>query len=178
MKKGLDYIFNDYTKIIIMGTFPSEKSRNKCYYNNPQNQFWKIIAHIFNNEEVINGSTEERYNCLLNNGIGLWDVVRNCDIKGSCDKDIGKPEYNDFSIIKQKCPNIKCIVFNSKNAKRLFDKYLKQEKNEDLKNWLLGLTNNGNNFLSSTSSANTRKKPEEKLAEWKKFIIFHIAKEK
>lgn len=177
MQKGLDYIFNDCTRIIIMGTFPSEKSRNKCYYNNPQNQFWKIIAHIFNNEDVINGSTEKRYSCLLNNGIGLWDVVHNCNIKGSCDKDIGMPEYNDFSIIKQKCSNIKCIVFNGKNAKEMFDDYLEQEKNEDLKNWLLELTNNGNNFLPSTSSANTRKKLEEKLVEWKNFIIFHLAKE-
>ena len=154
MEKGLDYVFDKETKLIILGTFPSKKSRNKCYYNNPQNQFWKIIADIFNAEEVISGNSTERYACLLKNGVGLWDVIKTCHIQGSSDSSITKQEYNDFSIIKQNCPKIKYIVFNSHNAKKLFDKYIKQEKNEDLKNWLLKLTNNGNNmeelyFISS-----------------------------
>ncbi len=175
MEKGLDYVFDKETKLIILGTFPSKKSRNKCYYNNPQNQFWKIIADIFNAEEVINGNSAERYACLLKNGIGLWDVIKTCHIQGSSDNTITKQEYNDFSIIKQNCPKIKYIVFNSHNAKKLFDKYIKQEKNEDLKNWLLTRTNNGNNVLPSTSSANARKSPKEKLDEWKSFILSHLA---
>lgn len=47
MEKGLDYVFNERTRMIIMGTFPSIKSRDVCYYNNPKNQFWRIIADIF-----------------------------------------------------------------------------------------------------------------------------------
>ena len=69
--------------------------------------------------------------------------------------------------MQQKCPELKCIVFNSQNAKKLFDGYLKQEKNEAVKAWLSELTNNGKNVLPSTSPANARKKPEEKLKEWK-----------
>ena len=94
MEKGLEYIFNKDTKLIILGTFPSEKSRNECYYNNPQNQFWKIMAEIFHQPEVVDINIEKhklynlRYACLLNNGVGLWDVVEKCDIKGSSDKDI------------------------------------------------------------------------------------------
>ena len=180
MKKGLEYIFNKDTKLIILGTFPSEKSRNECYYNNPQNQFWKIMAEIFHQPEVVDINIEKhklynlRYACLLSNGVGLWDVVEKCDIKGSSDKDINKPKYNNFSILKQKCPNLRCIVFNSKNAKKLFDKYLKQEINDNLKSWLLDLTNQGNNILPSTSSANARMSPKDKLKEWKNFIAKHI----
>ncbi len=180
MEKGLNYIFNETTKIVILGTFPSEKSRNECYYNNPQNQFWKIMAEIFHESDIASKDIEKsilynlRYACLLNNGVGLWDVVEKCNIKGSSDKDINKPKYNNFSILKQKCPNLRCIVFNSKNAKKLFDKYLKQETNDNLKSWLLDLTNQGNNILPSTSSANARKTLAEKLQEWKNFITKHI----
>ena len=52
----------------------------------------------------------------------------------------------------------------------LFDRYLKQEKDEKLKEWLQNLTNNGNNVLSSTSPANARKSFEQKCKEWKEFI--------
>ena len=52
MEKGLDYVFNERTRMIIMGTFPSIKSRDVCYYNNPKNQFWRIIADIFHNMSV------------------------------------------------------------------------------------------------------------------------------
>ena len=179
MEKGLDYIFNQHTKLIILGTFPSEKSRNTCYYNNPQNQFWKIIANIFNNEIVINSDKTTRYNCLLNNGIGLWDVIGTCKFeqKSSLDSKIIKDSiiYNDFKLLQKMCPNLRCIVFNSKNAKKLFDRYLKQEKDEKLKEWLQNLTNNGNNVLSSTSPANARKSFEQKLKEWKEFITNMIS---
>ena len=41
MEKGLDYIFNERTKMIILGTFPSIQSRDICYYNNPM--FFKMM---------------------------------------------------------------------------------------------------------------------------------------
>ncbi len=178
MEKGLDYVFNERTRMIIMGTFPSIKSRDVCYYNNPKNQFWRIIADIFHNNAVIGGDRDERYVCLLDNGIGLWDVIRSCrfEVRSSLDSKIKKGSiiYNDFWSLQQKCPELKCIVFNSQNAKKLFDGYLKQEKNEAVKAWLSELTNNGKNVLPSTSPANARKKPEEKLKEWKAFILGNI----
>ncbi len=185
-EKGLNYIFDCRTKLVILGTFPSEKSRNECYYNNPQNQFWKIMADVCHNDKIaisadkIDNDTEKqklynlRYECLQKNSIGLWDVVAKCYIKGSSDKDINKPLYNDFAILKLHCPQLKCIVFNSKNAKKLFDKYLKQENNNELKGWLLKLTNNGDNILPSTSSANARIKPKEKFKIWKNFLLKYI----
>lgn len=39
---------------------------------------------------------------------------------------------------------------------------------------VIGITNNGKNVLPSTSPANARKKPEEKLKEWKAFILGNI----
>ena len=45
----LDHIFNpvfdEYCEILILGSFPSVKSReNQFYYGHPQNRFWKVLA--------------------------------------------------------------------------------------------------------------------------------------
>ena len=42
-------IFNENSKILILGSFPSPKSRlNGFYYGHPQNIFWDTIAKILN----------------------------------------------------------------------------------------------------------------------------------
>ena len=178
MEKGLDYIFDTNTKIIIMGTFPSIKSRDFCYYNNPQNQFWSIIAKICNDEKIIYGTREERYNCLYKNNIGLWDVIESCEFteKSSLDSKIIKDSiiYNDFSLLQKKCPNLKCIVFNSKKAQKFFERYLKQvDKYPILKdaaytNWLNKIISK--TILPSPSSANARMSFKEKLEIWQNFL--------
>ncbi|MBP5706106.1 MAG: DNA-deoxyinosine glycosylase, partial [Spirochaetales bacterium] len=44
-------LFNDESKILILGSFPSVKSReNQFYYGNPQNRFWKLISAIFGSD--------------------------------------------------------------------------------------------------------------------------------
>ena len=41
-------VFNRESKILILGSFPSVKSReNNFYYGHPQNRFWKVLAQIF-----------------------------------------------------------------------------------------------------------------------------------
>lgn len=175
MENGLNHIFNNDTRVIIMGTFPSIQSRDTCYYNNPQNQFWKIMSEICHTSNIISGNANTRYDCLLKNGIGLWDVIQKCDFedKSSSDSKIIKESivYNDFSILRTQCPNLKCIVFNSKNALRLYKNSLKNYPNNQIKNWLNIMTNNGQNVLPSTSPANARKKTSEKLQEWKNFLL-------
>ena len=38
-------VFDENSKILILGTFPSVKSReNHFYYGHPQNRFWKVMA--------------------------------------------------------------------------------------------------------------------------------------
>lgn len=161
---GLTHIFDKNTKLIILGTFPSVKSRNACYYNHPHNVFWRIIADTLNNGEEL-PSAKERYFCLLSHNIGLWDVIKSCEISGSADSSIIQPEFNDFNILKQNCPHLKLIVFNSRNAQNFFNRYLKKLPAEDpLKTWLkarISLT-----ALPSTSPANARLSFPEKERIW------------
>ena len=42
-------VYNNESKILILGSFPSVKSREiNFYYGHPQNRFWKILENIFN----------------------------------------------------------------------------------------------------------------------------------
>lgn len=193
-EKCLEPVFDKNTKVIIMGTFPSVKSRGECYYNNLQNKFWPIIAEICKDKRVIEGDYKVRYDCLRKCGIGLWDVISDCEFRKKSSKDdkIIKEsiKYNDFSVLKEKCPKLECIVFSSKNAAKLYKRYLKQPLDkypllaeESYKIWLNKMTNDGENILPSTSPANVHRTPEQKsrgkewrTPEWQTFLCRYIGK--
>ena len=43
--------FDEKSKILILGSFPSVKSREEnFYYANKQNRFWKVLAQVFEDE--------------------------------------------------------------------------------------------------------------------------------
>ena len=45
IKHEFEPVFDKNSKILILGTLPSVKSReNNFYYGHPQNRFWKLIA--------------------------------------------------------------------------------------------------------------------------------------
>ena len=44
-----DPVFDKNAKILILGTFPSIKSREQhFYYGHPQHRFWKLLALLLN----------------------------------------------------------------------------------------------------------------------------------
>ena len=182
MEHGLDCVFDKKTKLVIMGTFPSIQSRGACYYNHPQNLFWKIIATACQNDAVIAGAKDVRYRCLLDHGIGLWDVIKSCafEERSSLDQKIIKNSiiYNDFSVLRVQCPNLRCIVFSSKNAAHFFRDYLKQSEKYPALNdpayraWLNRLVRP--TPLPSTSPANARMKSAEKQHIWQAFLSAYI----
>lgn len=116
-------IYNSDSKILILGSFPSVKSRiNEFFYGNPQNRFWKIISKVTNN--LLPTNISEKKALLLTNHIALWDVVKTCDIKGSKDTSIRNIIPNDLSIILNQS-SIKTIFANGNMAYNLYDKYSK-----------------------------------------------------
>lgn len=43
---GFDPVFDEHSRVLVLGSFPSVLSRaNAFYYGNPQNRFWRVIAH-------------------------------------------------------------------------------------------------------------------------------------
>ncbi|MCD8287164.1 MAG: DNA-deoxyinosine glycosylase [Clostridia bacterium] len=85
--KGFEPVYNKDSKLLILGSFPSVKSRKiDFYYGNPQNRFWKTVCGYFG--EPVPDSTEGKKEFLLRRRIALWDIVTECEIEGSKDDSI------------------------------------------------------------------------------------------
>jgi hypoxanthine-DNA glycosylase len=89
------------------------------YYAHPRNHFWKIIYTLFNNMPV-SGVFDEKISLLQANRIGLWDVLENCERKGSLNIHIKNQTENDFESLFREFPGITKIVFNGKESYRYF----------------------------------------------------------
>lgn len=144
---------DDETEILILGTMPGAMSLLKQeYYAHKQNQFWKIMFTVFSNA-IIPDDFAARVAFIQQNKIGLWDVLANCERKGSLDIHIKNHTENEIPQLLQHYPKIKKILFNGKESHRYF---MKKFGNID-----------GVEFhvMPSTSPANTIKF-EEKLRLW------------
>ena len=50
-KHNIEPVYNQDSRILILGSFPSVKSREaKFFYHHPQNRFWKVLAALFQEE--------------------------------------------------------------------------------------------------------------------------------
>lgn len=114
-------VFNSQSEILILGSFPSVKSREACFfYHHPQNRFWKVLCAVF--EDTLPETIEEKKIFLLKHHIAVWDVIASCDIKGSSDSSIQNAVPNDFSNILKTAP-IRQIFTNGGTAYKLYTKY-------------------------------------------------------
>ena len=114
-------VFDINSEILILGSFPSVKSRETdFYYGHPQNRFWRVIAAIYGIDVPV--SIEEKTNLLLKNHLALWDVIENCDIRGSSDSSIRNAAATDLQMILGKA-KIRRVYANGKKAAALYRKY-------------------------------------------------------
>lgn len=146
-------VYDDTSKILILGSFPSVKSREQqFYYGHPQNRFWKVIAQIC--REEVPESPEEKQMLLKKHHIALWDVIESCDIMGSSDSSIRNVVPNDMDLILS-AAEIRNIFVNGNKAYELFLKYCKRDGQPPLTK------------LPSTSPANAAWNMEKLLQAWK-----------
>lgn len=111
--------FDENSRVLILGSFPSVKSRAvSFYYGNPQNRFWKMLSAYFNAPMPV--TNEEKRAILRRHGIALWDVVQSCEIKGSADADIENyvPAKLEQVLSRAK---IELILLNGKKALAVFE---------------------------------------------------------
>ena len=144
----LEIFINKESQILILGSFPSVKSREYgFYYSHPQNRFFKVLASIFNEDVPI--SIDDRKAFLIKHNIALYDVIEECDILGSEDSSIKNEIPIDIEKILREYPNIKVIGITGKKAASLFDKYLLDKVNIPVV------------YLPSTSPANAKMSVDE-----------------
>ena len=146
-------VFNEQSRILILGSLPSVKSReNHFYYGHPQNRFWKVISGLMN--EPVPVDVEEKRELLLRHDIAIWDVIQSCDIKGSSDSSIKNVTPTDLaSIVEQS--RITKVFCNGKTSGKLYEKYQSKRVGIDAM------------ILPSTSPANAAFSLERLMDAWR-----------
>ncbi|HEY8530328.1 MAG TPA: DNA-deoxyinosine glycosylase [Paenibacillaceae bacterium] len=159
--RSFDPVVDARTRVLILGTAPSQTSLEKRqYYANPRNQFWRIVYALFG--KTPDADYAQRLAFLLDKGIGLWDVLESCWREGSSDAKIKNPVPNDFERFFDRHPAIERVYFNGSRAEEFFRRLV--HGRTGLREGLAF------NRLVSTSSA--KAVPfEAKLAEWRSIVI-------
>ena len=153
VKHNIDPIYNNESNILILGSFPSVKSRDtKFFYGHPFNRFWRVMAYLYKEEVPI--TIPEKKAFLLRNKIALWDVIKSCNIIGSSDSSIKNVKVNDIQKILDEA-DIKRIYVNGKKAESLYKKYL------EVKIKIAAIS------LKSSSPANAKCSLEDLIEDWK-----------
>ncbi len=165
--KCFEPIVGENPEILIIGTAPGKKSLETGeYYADPKNQFWEIIANIYN-KGIPFKNYKGKVKCLKDNNIALWDIFKNCERKSSSDKDIKGAILNCLALFLKEHPTITKVLCNGKEAWKAFNKLQKCL-------CLLNLVFNIKielYYVPSTSGQNSSMDKKKKLAEWRKALI-------
>ncbi len=150
MKHEIEPVYDKNSKILILGSFPSQASRAAgFYYAHKQNRFWRVLPLVTGRE--CGETKEEKTRFLLENNIALWDVIASCTAVGSADSSIKDAVPNDISKITD-AADIKAVYLNGRLAAKLYGKYIKS----DIPHF----------YLPSTSPANAAYSLERLVSEW------------
>ncbi|HJV03476.1 MAG TPA: DNA-deoxyinosine glycosylase [Burkholderiaceae bacterium] len=150
---GFPPVIDHATRILILGSFPGVASLlAQQYYAHPRNQFWTLLSAVI--DENLAGKTyPERLACLLAHRIGLWDVIADCQRAGSLDSAIRQAQPNQFSVLRQRCPQLKRVCFNGKTSGRFAAQF--------------AAAGYDTLVLPSSSPANAQLSFAQKLAQWR-----------
>lgn len=157
LQHTIEPVFCENSKILILGTFPSVKSREVAFfYGHPRNRFWKVIAESF--DKRVPETIDEKKQLILESNLAVWDVIASCQIIGSSDSSIKNVVPNDINQIIR-IADIKKIILNGKTAYKLYKKYLEQDINIPTA------------VLPSTSPANAGITQKDLTDRWKKELL-------
>jgi len=155
MKTGLQAWAGEKPKVLILGTFPGEKSlaAQAYYQNKTHNSFFKIMESLFDRPM---GMSDKEF--IISNRIALWDCMKDADRMGSLDSNIKGYVPNDIDGFLASHPSISAIILNGTGeTKNVFE----QNFSEDSLKWNCKI-------ISLPSTSNSLGKPfEEKLRLWK-----------
>ncbi|MBC2889380.1 DNA-deoxyinosine glycosylase [Gordonibacter massiliensis (ex Traore et al. 2017)] len=111
----LEPVFDARSRVLVLGTMPSPKSREVgFYYGHPQNRFWKVMGALFGEPEPQGNTARTAF--LLAHRIALWDVLAACTIQGASDASITDARPNDLARIGAAAPLSAVFTTGSKAA--------------------------------------------------------------
>jgi G:T/U mismatch-specific DNA glycosylase len=125
IKHTLLPVYDENSKILVLGTMPSPKSREfGFYYSHPQNRFWRVVSDLYGEKLPVTNSEKTEF--LLRNRIALWDVLKSCEIEGADDSSIRNPVPNDIAgLIAQ--TNIQTVFTTGTKASALYRRFCRKD---------------------------------------------------
>ena len=160
IKEGFPPIIEANSRILILGTMPGEESlKRRQYYAYPRNQFWRILADIY--QAQLAEDYSERKEFLRQHQLALWDVLEYCERDGSLDQNIRNAVPNNFGQLFKDHRNLRALIFNGQKACNLFEKKVLRQQNLEGGEQLPRL------LMPSTSPAGTMPLAE-KIKRWRK----------
>lgn len=163
---GFDPVFDNRSRVLVLGSFPSVLSRqNSFYYGNPRNRFWQVMAACIGcaapPNQPVDESIARKTQMLQDAGIALWDVIQSCDIKGSSDSSIRNvvPVRLERVLL---AANVQAVIANGRTAEALYHRYLQP-------NCTLPLTG-----LPSTSPANAAWTMDRLVPVWREALAPYL----
>lgn len=159
MNHPFEPIYNEQSKILILGTFPSPKSREEgFFYGHPRNRFWKLLTELTHFASIPK-SISEKIDFLLKHQIAIWDTIQSCEVQGASDAHITNIIPADLSMILDNS-KIEKIFANGTKAFEVYMKYcFPKTKREIIK-------------LPSTSPANASYSFNRLVSIWSSFIYY------
>ena len=125
LREGLAPVVGDGARVLILGSFPSERSLMAGqYYANRRNQFWPLLGTVFGFDA--DATYEELLEAVKGHGVALWDVVHSCRRVGSMDAKIDRKSLvvNDFGPLLTDYPTIERVFVNGLTAFDLFERHV------------------------------------------------------
>ena len=119
---GFGPVWNDRSRVLILGSMPSPSSREAgFYYMFPRNRFWPVLAALFD-QPVPEPDPADRAEFALKHRIALWDVIQECDIHGASDASITNVVPTDIASLLDRAP-IGTIFTTGRKAGQLYRRY-------------------------------------------------------
>ena len=116
-------VYNEHSRALILGTWPSPKSREMAfYYGHPQNRFWPVLAALTGEPVPAREDIEAKKQIILRHGLALWDTLESCTITGASDASIKDVEPNDLAALVNRL-GVQAIFCNGATSGRLYRKY-------------------------------------------------------
>jgi hypoxanthine-DNA glycosylase len=115
---GLGPIVAPHTRLLVLGSFPSEASLAAGqYYAHPRNQFWPILSALWG-IDLRALPYARRLAEVRRRGLGIWDVYASCCRAGSLDSAIEHAVPNDLGGLVARLPRLRAIAHNGGESAR------------------------------------------------------------
>ena len=115
---GLPPVVSARTRLLLLGSFPSEASLAAAqYYAHPRNQFWAILSALWG-VDLLALPYRQRLAEVRRRGLGIWDVYASCRRDGSLDSAIEAAEPNDLAALVARLPRLGAIAHNGGESAR------------------------------------------------------------